>query len=605
MRFVSTEDVKTTYKILNGRDKRKLLIIILAQLILSFLDLIGIALFGLLGALAVNGISFRTPGTRSSQILELLNLESLSFQLQVGVLGTLATAILIAKTVIAMQISKKTLTILGLIGARTSAVLFKNSMQKDYLFLQRYTSQQWYSSLVKGVNQLTLKIIANVISSLTDIFLLIVLIAGMIFFNVQIAILTILVFGITGLILFRATRSSSRISGFLEQEYENQIALKITESIHAYKEVYLRNAQDVIAEEISALRKKQVKSQTVAAFVPMLSKYVFEAVIVVGTLAVAGVQFLLFDATQAVATLSIFIVASSRIAPAVLRIQLSVVLIKTSFGASSSTLSLIRENLLTHSDSSSESHKDHSDFSGKIEINKITFKYPGSDKDTLSRISLTISPGTFCAIVGPTGSGKSTLVDVILGLLEPDGGSVYISGRPARDAVICWPGAIAYVPQKVAIFNTTIRSNLTLSGNEGNFLDESIWDALRTAELHEFVSALPGQLNFRIIDSGSNLSGGQIQRLGIARALLTNPRVVILDESTSALDGITEASISRSIASLGDQITRIVVAHRLSTIVSADEVIYLDSGTILARGTFNQVRALVPQFDAQATAMGL
>lgn len=605
MRFVSTEDVKTTYKILNRKDKRKLLVIILSQLVLNFLDLIGVALFGLLGALAVNGISFRTPGTRSSQILELLNIESLTFQLQVGVLGSIATAILIAKTVIAMQISKKTLTILGFIGARTSAVLFKNSMQRDYLFLQRYTSAQWYSSLVKGVNQLTLKIIANVISSLTDIFLLVVLIVGMMFFNVQIAILTVLVFGITGMILFRATRSNTRLSGFLEQEYENQITLKITESINAYKEVYLRNTQDVIAEEISALRKKQVKSQTIAAFLPMLSKYVFEAVIVVGTLAVAGVQFLLFDATQAVATLSIFIVASTRIAPAVLRIQLSVVLIKTSFGASSSTLTLIRENLLAQSDLSRKSHEDRSNFSGKIELKEITFKYPGSDQTTLSGLSLTIYPGTFCAIVGPTGSGKSTLVDVVLGLLEPDRGSVFISSRPAKDAVICWPGAIAYVPQKVAIFNTTIRNNLTLSDNERDYSDESIWNALRTAELYEFVSELPGRLNFRIFDSGSNLSGGQIQRLGIARALLTNPRVIILDESTSALDGITEASISRSIASLGNHITRIVVAHRLSTIVSADDVIYLDSGKILARGTFNQVRALVPQFDAQATAMGL
>jgi ABC-type multidrug transport system fused ATPase/permease subunit len=605
MKFVSTEDMMTTYKILNKNDKKILMIVIFLQLILNFLDLIGIALFGLLGALAVNGISFKTPGTRSSQVLEFLNIDGLTFQFQVGILGIVAATILIAKTLIAMQISRKTLTILGLIGARTSATLFKNSMQSDYLFLQQYTNVEWYSSLVKGVNQLTLKIIANVINLFTDIFLLIVLIGGMIFFNFQIAFLTVLVFGFTGFILFRATRSNSRISGFLEQEYENQIALKISESINAYKEVYLRNSQDVIAREISTLRKKQVKSQTVAAFVPMLSKYVFEAVIVVGTLLVAGVQFLLFDATQAVATLSIFIVASSRIAPAVLRIQLSVVLIKTSFGASSSTLDLIRQNMLVESGSRTKRPLDRANFTGNIELVDVTFTYPENEKSTLNGINLTIPPGNFCAIVGPTGSGKSTLVDVVLGLLEPNSGCVYISARPAKDAVISWPGAIAYVPQKVAIFNATIRYNLLLSGDEGSYSDESIWEALQSAELYEFVSTLPGKLDFKILDFGSNLSGGQIQRLGIARALLTKPSVVILDESTSALDGITEASISKSISSLGDQITRIVIAHRLSTILDADEVIYLDSGTILARGTFNQVRAVVPEFDAQATAMGL
>ena len=605
MKFVSTEDIKTTYRILNTSDKKKLLVVVFSQLVLNFLDLIGIALFGLLGALAVNGVSFRTPGSRSSQILEFLNIDTFSLQSQVAILGILAALILIAKTLIAMQISRKTLTILGFIGARTSAILFKNSMQSDYLFLQRYTSVQWYSSLVKGVNQLTLKIIANVISSVTDISLLIVLIVGIALFNFQIAFLTILIFGITGVVLFRTTRSNSRTSGFLEQEYENQISLKIAESINAYKEVYLRNSQDSLAKEISTLRKKQVKSQTVVAFVPMMSKYVFEAVIVVGTLMVAGIQFLLYDAIQAVATLSIFVVASSRIAPAVLRIQLSIVLIKTSFGASSSTLELIRQNMLVNSVSRTTERLDRVNFSGGIELRDVIFKYPGKEENTLNGISLCISPGTFCAIVGPSGSGKTTLVDVILGLLEPSSGGVYISSQSPKNAVVSWPGAIAYVPQKVAIFNATIRYNLTLAGNDGYYSDESLWEALRTAELHEFVNSLPGQLDFRILDFGSNLSGGQIQRLGIARALLTKPRVVILDESTSALDGITESSISKSISTLGDQITRIVVAHRLSTILNADEVIYLDSGTILARGTFNQVRASVPQFDAQATAMGL
>ncbi len=211
MKFVSTEDLRTTFSILNKRDRKKLLIVFLAQLVLNFLDLIGIALFGLLGALAVNGISFKTPGTRSSQVLEFLNIVHFSFQIQVAILAVLAATTLIAKTLIAMQISRKTLTILGFIGARTSAILFKNSMQKDYLFLQKQTTVEWFNSLVKGVNQLTLKIIANVISSLSDVFLLLILIFGMFLFNFQIAFLTILIFGATGLVLFRATRSSSRV----------------------------------------------------------------------------------------------------------------------------------------------------------------------------------------------------------------------------------------------------------------------------------------------------------------------------------------------------------------------------------------------------------
>jgi ABC-type multidrug transport system fused ATPase/permease subunit len=164
---------------------------------------------------------------------------------------------------------------------------------------------------------------------------------------------------------------------------------------------------------------------------------------------------------------------------------------------------------------------------------------------------------------------------------------------------------VAYVPQKVAVFNTSVRENIALGSSINSTSDEEIWAALDRAELSDFVKSLPGMLDYKIFDQGLNLSGGQLQRIGIARALLTIPEILVFDEATSALDGQTEASISKTIQSLGSTVTVLIIAHRLSSIKDVSRVVYLNQGKILADGTFNQVREQVPSFDLQCSELGI
>ena len=190
-------------------------------------------------------------------------------------------------------------------------------------------------------------------------------------------------------------------------------------------------------------------------------------------------------------------------------------------------------------------------------------------------------------------------------MINTGGGEVLISGKPAREAIGYWPGKIAYVPQKVAIFNTTIRENIALGSSLDRYSDEEVWNAVGKAELTKFVNSLPGKLDYVVADYGLNLSGGQLQRIGIARALLTNPQLLILDEATSSLDGQTEANISSTIQNLGPVVTVLIIAHRLSTIKDLERVIYLDSGRIIADGNFQLVREKVPAFDLQCRNLGI
>jgi ABC-type multidrug transport system fused ATPase/permease subunit len=248
---------------------------------------------------------------------------------------------------------------------------------------------------------------------------------------------------------------------------------------------------------------------------------------------------------------------------------------------------------------------EHQGFNPQIKLDKVSFSYPGSTTKTLSEIDLMIEIGKKIAIVGPSGAGKTTLVDLILGIIPVDAGKITISGFEPLQSIKKWPGAIAYVPQDVMIFDASILENIALGFPSEPITKSLAEDALQEAQLIDFVDNLPEGINTRVGNRGMKLSGGQRQRLGIARALFTRPKLIILDEATSALDGQTESNMTASILGLDQTVTVLMIAHRLSTVRDADLVIYIENGEIKARGSFDEVRYQVPDFDSQAKLMGL
>jgi ABC-type multidrug transport system fused ATPase/permease subunit len=343
------------------------------------------------------------------------------------------------------------------------------------------------------------------------------------------------------------------------------------------------------------------------SFLPNISKYIMEVTVVVASLIISGIQFLAQDAAHAVAVLSVFLAASTRIAPAVLRLQQGAIAVKSSLGAARPTLELIEslEHISPITTSLDQINFDYEGFEASVEIQNVSFTYPEKDTPALTNVSLKISPGQIVALVGPSGAGKTTIVDVILGVLPPQSGSVFISGIPSLASIEKWSGAISYVPQDVMISNGTIRENVAMGYPENLSHDEQIWDALRIAQLADFVKALPEGLNSQVGDGGAKISGGQRQRLGIARAMFTKPSLLVLDEATSSLDGETEANISDAIQEMRGSVTVVMIAHRLATVRHADVLVYMENGKIRSTGTFDEVRQTVPDFNHQAQLMGL
>jgi ABC-type multidrug transport system fused ATPase/permease subunit len=340
---------------------------------------------------------------------------------------------------------------------------------------------------------------------------------------------------------------------------------------------------------------------------PFISKYVVESAVVIFAFIICAFQFLIHDAIQAISVLTIFMAAGSRIAPASLRIQQSAITIKTYLGVSQPTLDLARDLENVHPNSQSLSKPDfiHSGFVPQVTVQNATFQYDSSTNFAIRDFNLEILPGRLVAIVGTTGSGKTTIVDLLLGIHEITGGEIKISGERPMDAIVKWPGGISYVPQDIMIVNGTIRDNVALGFDPANIDDAQVWEAIDSAQLGNYVRGLPLQLLSQVGERGTKLSGGQRQRLGIARALFTKPKLLVLDEATSALDAETEKQVAQAIAELHGNVTLIIIAHRLSTVQKADTVVYMENGTVLAEGNFDFVRESVQNFDQQAKLMGL
>ena len=329
---------------------------------------------------------------------------------------------------------------------------------------------------------------------------------------------------------------------------------------------------------------------------------------IIGDIILSATQFVLQDARHAVATLAIFLAAGTRIAPAILRIQQGLLQIKGASSSADLTLKLAEE-VANHSIAADTNPAlalgDHSNFSAQVLFDNVSFSYPDSKNKILDQVSIRISPGQFVAFVGSSGAGKSTMVDLLLGVLLPDSGDVKISGQAPSIAIEQSPGAIAYVPQDVSIAIGTVRENIALGFPKEFATDERINKTLKISHLDSFVDSLENKADTQVGERGAKLSGGQRQRLGIARAMFTNPKLLVLDEATSSLDAETEASVSAAIQSLRGGTTILMIAHRLATVRSADLVIYIADGQSLAQGTFAEVRAAVPEFDRQANLQGL
>lgn len=593
--------------ILDSYDRKKLFLVTILQSTLAFLDLAGVTAVGLVGALAVKGVQSATPGTRVTSVLEFLGIQNFTIQRQVAILGLFAACLFIFRTVLSVIISRRVLFFLSRRAAKIAGNLTAKLLSQPLLKLQETPNQETLYALTVGVSRITLDIIGATVVIVADISLIIIIISGLFIVDKVIAFLTVIFFGLIGFLLYK--NMSVRANSLGQENAKISVASneKILEVLISYREIIVKNRRDFYTNQIAKSRLDLANIVAEVSFMPNISKYVIESGIIIGAVIISAAQFLLQDASRAVATLAVFMAAASRLAPAALRIQSTAISARNASGSASPTLNLINslENLPLKFKPAQPFCSDHINFLPTVDLMDVTFTYPDKSHAVLGQVNLSIKTGEIVAIVGPSGAGKTTMADIILGIISPDKGWVKISGNEPLVAIDKWPGAIAYVPQDVMVSNSSIRENIGLGYPSEEIDDSLVWQALKVAHLDKFIQSLPEGLQTNVGDRGTKLSGGQRQRLGIARAVFTKPKLLVLDEATSSLDGQSESDISDSINDMRGEITVILIAHRLSTVKNADKVVYLEGGKIVSVGTFEEVRKNVPNFEKQASLMGL
>jgi len=582
---------------------------------LSVLDLIAVGLLGLSASIAVRGVQERDTGDRGRFVTDFLGVSSMTLEKQVLILSTLAIALFLFKTFLTAWLSKRIIFFIQREAAKTTNSLLAELFRSSYEFIKEKSIQERIFATTVGVHGLIVGVVGALFLIFADLVLLLVLIVGLIYLDpVSGSVITFLFIFIAFLLnrVFheRATQLGHNLS--VETVRSNEA---ISELLLTVKERRIRGSEKSFLDDVYKKRLLMSGLQAEMKFIPMVSKYVFEIGLVVITVAVTILQFYFSESSRAVANLVVFLAASGRIAPAILRIQQGILGIKNNLGGSSLTQELIQElgrsktSVFEETTSGLGTPVKDQYFSPSIKIENLTFRYSENSTFSIKDISADFPPGSFTALVGPSGGGKSTLIDLCLGFYKPSQGSISISEQDPNFFIRMWPGKVGFVPQETLIVKNTLRENILL-GMKDELTDKEWGLLIESCGLGSLVQQLPNGLDTNVGEFGNQLSGGQKQRIGIARAMVLRPQVIFLDEATSALDAETENLVSKLIYGTKDERrmnnrTVIAIAHRISSIRHADKIMFIDNGQVLGEGSYDELLAKQPSFTHQAQLMGL
>lgn len=419
------------------------------------------------------------------------------------------------------------------------------------------------------------------------------------------AAVTIGYLGGMSLLMQRVLSKKSVEAGVVNRRYSYRVASIMTDMVGALKEITLQNKFDEVHEVLRVNRIHASRARANIRFLGIVPKFIMDTALIGGFL-IVGVFSYLIDGSlnAAIGSVVLFAVAGMRLVPAITSYQSISNGINTNRAQVQAVLADMRR---------ADSYRANSENLGKdplhgdpkqLILKNITFQYPTGEEPAVSNLSMTIDMGSFIGIVGESGSGKSTLIDIILGLLVPQEGTILLDRQNLEDVLGAWRMRVGYVPQEVSLFDGTIAQNIALTWHKEPDIPKVI-ECLKKAQLWDAVEARPGGIQAQVGDRGIALSGGQRQRLGIARALYTDPYVLIMDEATSALDTKTESKVAEALSGLRGDVTVIQIAHRLSTVRDVDQLFFMEDSFLLASGTFDEVAASVPSFREQAQLAGL
>lgn len=557
----------------------------------SILDLAGVLLVGWMA-----GAAFARVQGISSLRIPLFGRVSDTTLIALGVVGVV---LLIVRSVVAWLLNRRTLRLLAVCEVELARSLLDRVQRAPFESISMLTTQSVVEGVRGGARALVM-VLTNCLMSFAEIALISVMAAFLVFIDPLLFVLVCLVFA--GTFVLHSRVATPRI-----HRYNSDFAAATVEVNEVVSEVVGLSREERLYDTRALAQSRLTDAETVfarraadAQSWQQFPRYVLELALVLAMIAMAVSVALRGGSPRVVAATTIFVVASGRVLPSLLRLQTAIAGVSAGvglFGPARELFALPRSALPTFGPMAVTA--DTSLRPPGLRLEGVTYRYPSSPRDVLHGVDLVVPAGRRIALVGSTGAGKSTLGDIMLGLLEPAAGSIEWTVDGERGV------RAAFVAQDVFLTNRSIAENVAVGLQRDRIDEQSVWSALRAARVDDVVDAMPDGIWSVIGERGARVSGGQRQRLGIARALFRAPSLLVLDEATSSLDATTESEIGVVLDDLQGLVTIVVIAHRLATVRHADLVVVLDHGRLVASGTFDEVVARVPDFARNARLQGI
>jgi ATP-binding cassette subfamily C protein len=510
----------------------------------------------------------------------------------------------LTKAVLSILLTKALAMFLATIEARAARQVASAAFGQGLADARKFTKEEIYFAVQSG-SPAAFNYVLNSVGTIVAEGLLFVLVIGA-FFTVDptSAVGAIVYFGLIALVIqlfigrLLHSAATKNAEGIVEA---NSVIGDFSEVL---REATIIEKKNFFLEKLYLARVKAASSFASQLVLMGMPRYIVETALLIAIAAFVLAQSVAGDLVSAAATVGVFLSGGLRLTASLLPLQAALLTVKQAVPQAKRALDLLltREALMS---SSKPQQQTRADGPVSVQLNQVSYLYPGALQNTLEHVTLNVESGQQIALIGPSGSGKSTVADLITGLLEPSNGHVFIDGKLPRSIISETPGRIGYVPQKPGIVSGTILENIALGVPEETVDHELLNQAISDAHLAAVIYQLPDGINTDLGKRRDELSGGQLQRIGLARALYTRPGLLVMDEATSALDADSENEINKALDEMRGKVTVVLIAHRLNTVQRSDRVFLIEGGKISASGEFPELLRSNSTVQALAKLMSI
>jgi len=545
--------------------------------VLSLLDILGIILIGLLLSKSAEQISGSTASSNS------INFTHFFSDLSLPVITITALVAFLGKSFLAVIFMKLMSNTLAKAESEIVKNTFNKILQNQHDQLLNFSKSELSFALTYSSSYAVTNLLAMWIIVISESALLLSIAVLFALVDIKISIGIFIYFAIIGYGIYRVLGTRMQAAGKLFRNSATTSSEIADDAIGAIRDIITLGKAQEFTKKFSKNRQGLSIASANVTFYSSLPRYIVESALIIGAVILASYVFLFSDAAAAAGILGVFLTGGLRVTASIIPLQSALATINQLIAQSEPFFKLATNSNAIELENLEIKHLNNADLPASFKFENVFYKYTDSEFYAVKDISFEVESGEYVAVIGPSGSGKSTIADLLIGLIKPVSGEISVNNPCNTNS------QIGYVPQVPGIIHGTILENITLNINSEEFNAEKLENALTLSHLSELVASLRNGVNTNLGVQADSLSGGQLQRIGLARALYSNPGLLVLDEATSALDAETESAIADTLESLRGKCTMLVIAHRLTTVQKADKVYVIENGNIVAAGTFAEL----------------